>query len=103
MKDYYAELPISIRVTGKLHDFGAFAADIANLSRIVTLHNLVITAQISSSAGGGSAGAVQMPTGLLTMEATARTYRYLDPSEVPAKSAAASASGAAAAKPGGGK
>jgi type IV pilus assembly protein PilO len=100
MKDYYAELPISIRVTGKLHDFGAFAADIANLSRIVTLHNLVITAQISSSAG--AAGAVQMPTGLLTMEATARTYRYLDPSEVPAKSAA-SASGAAAAKPGGGK
>ncbi len=102
MKDYYAELPISIRVTGKLHDFGAFAADIANLSRIVTLHNLVITAQMAS-AGNGPAGSVQMPTGILTMEATARTYRYLDPSEVPAKGAAASAPGAAAPKPGGAK
>ena len=40
VKDYYAELPIAIRVTGRYHDIGAFAADIANLSRIVTLNNL---------------------------------------------------------------
>ena len=42
IKDYYAELPISIRVTGRYHDIGSFAADIANLSRIVTLHNMNI-------------------------------------------------------------
>ena len=70
VKDYYAELPIAIRVSGRYHDIGAFASDIANLSRIVTLHNL----NISSSARDGS--------GALAMEATARTYRYLDPAEV---------------------
>jgi type IV pilus assembly protein PilO len=69
VKDYYAELPIAIKVTGRYHDIGAFAADVANLSRIVTLHNLNIT----SGKDNGSS---------LSMEATARTYRYLDPSEV---------------------
>jgi type IV pilus assembly protein PilO len=84
VKDYYAELPISIRVTGRYHDIGAFAADVANLSRIVTLHNMVIT-----NAGGKDA------TGLLGMDATARTYRYLDPNEVTAqRQAAAKAAGA---------
>jgi type IV pilus assembly protein PilO len=84
VKEYYAELPISIRVTGRYHDIGAFAADVANLSRIVTLHNMVIT-----YAGGKDA------TGLLGMDATARTYRYLDPNEVTAqRQAAAKATGA---------
>ena len=69
VKDYYAELPISIRVSGRYHDIGSFASDIANLSRIVTLHNIVITP-------------VGAPGGLLAMDATARTYRYLDPTEV---------------------
>ena len=69
VKDYYAELPISIKVSGRYHDIGAFAADIANLSRIVTLHNLNISAAKDLS-------------GLLGMEATARTYRYLDSSEL---------------------
>jgi type IV pilus assembly protein PilO len=69
-KEYYAELPIAIRVTGRFHDIGAFAADIAALSRIVTLHNLTIGPD--TKAGGGG----------LSMEATARTYRYLDPAEV---------------------
>jgi type IV pilus assembly protein PilO len=69
-KEYYAELPIAIRVTGRFHDIGAFAADIAALSRIVTLHNLSISPDAKST--GGS----------LSMEATARTYRYLDPAEV---------------------
>lgn len=71
-KDYYAELPISIKVSGKYHDVGSFAADIANLSRIVTLHNLVISPPAKETGG----------TGLLSMEATARTYRYLDAAEV---------------------
>ena len=73
MKDYYAELPISIRVSGRYHDLGSFAADIANLSRIVTLHNLSIT---------GARDAAGQQAGLLAMDATARTYRYLDTSEL---------------------
>jgi type IV pilus assembly protein PilO len=71
VKEYYAELPIAIRVTGRYHDIGAFAADVANLSRIVTLHNLTI-----GPAAGKDTGAV------LAMEATARTYRYIDSNEV---------------------
>ena len=70
VKDYYAELPISIKVSGRYHDMGAFAGDISNLSRIVTLHNLNITSTSKDSSGA------------LAMEATARTYRYLDPNEV---------------------
>ena len=69
-KEYYAELPIAIRVSGRFHDIGAFAADIAALSRIVTLHNLSISPDQRSTGGG------------LSMEAVARTYRYLDPAEV---------------------
>lgn len=74
VKDYYAELPISIRVTGRYHDIGSFTADIANLSRIVTLHNLVIA----------SAARDKDQQGNLYMEATARTYRYLDQAELEA-------------------
>ncbi|HSI58904.1 MAG TPA: type 4a pilus biogenesis protein PilO [Ideonella sp.] len=81
VKDYYAELPIAIRVAGRYHDIGAFAADVANLSRIVTLHNLVVAPPPKDTSGS------------LTMEATARTYRYLDPAEVAeVKKAAAAAS-----------
>jgi len=76
VKDYYAELPISVRVSGRYHDIGAFAADVANLSRIVTLHDLSISAAAAKDAGSG----------LLAMDATARTYRYLDAAEVSAQS-----------------
>lgn len=69
-KDYYAELPIAIRVTGKYHDIGAFASDVAHLSRIVTLNNMSITPG---------------PRDGLTMDVTARTFRYLDPEEVQAQ------------------
>ena len=79
VKDYYAELPISIRVTGRYHDMGAFAADIANLSRIVTLNNLNLTPGRDNT---------------LAMDATAKTFRYLDPSEVAAQSKATAAKGA---------
>lgn len=67
VKEYYAELPIAVRVTGRYHDVGAFAADIANLSRIVTLNNI-------SLAPGKD--------GNLVMDATAKTFRYLDSEEV---------------------
>lgn len=84
VKEYYAELPISIRVAGRFHDIGSFAGDIANLSRIVTLHNLVVN--VPTGKDGGSN---------LSMEATARTYRYLDAAEVAeAKKANAKAAGA---------
>ena len=69
VKEYYAELPISLRVTGRYHDIGAFASDIAHLSRIVTLNNLQINA-----AGNG-----------LVMDTTAKTFRYLDTDEVAAQ------------------
>ncbi len=64
VKEYYAELPIAVRVTGRYHDIGAFAADIANLSRIVTLNNLNL---------------VPAKDGNLVMDTTAKTFRYLDP------------------------
>jgi type IV pilus assembly protein PilO len=74
VKDYYAELPIAVRVTGRYQDMGAFAADIANLSRIVTLNNLAV---------------VPAKDGMLTMDATARTFRYLDDEEQGAQKRAA--------------
>lgn len=70
VKEYYAELPIALRVTGRFHDIGAFASDIANLSRIVTLNNLGVTPG---------------KDGVLVMEATAKTFRYLDGDEVAAQ------------------
>lgn len=79
VKDYYAELPIAVRVTGRYHDMGAFAADIANLSRIVTLNNLSVAPQ---------------KDGALTMDATAKTFRYLDPEEQAAQKRAATQKGA---------
>jgi type IV pilus assembly protein PilO len=96
VKDYYAELPITIKVSGRYHDIGSFAADVANLSRIVTLHNLNITGLQGSSSAAAAAAA----SGSLTMDALARTYRYLDPAEVELQRQAAAA---AAKKPGGAK
>lgn len=69
VKEYYAELPITVRVTGGYHDIGLFAADIANLSRIVTLNNLAIVP-------------VKDRDGFLTLDCVAKTFRYLDPEEV---------------------
>ncbi|MDR2330292.1 MAG: type 4a pilus biogenesis protein PilO [Comamonas sp.] len=69
VKDYYAELPITLKVNGKYHDIGFFAADVANLSRIVTLNNIVLAPASKDSA-------------TLAFNATARTFRYLDPQEI---------------------
>jgi type IV pilus assembly protein PilO len=75
-REFYAELPIQVKVTGNYHDMGAFASDVGQLARIVTLNDVKIDAG---------------KDGILTMEATARTFRYLDDQEVAAqrKSAAA--------------
>ena len=66
MADFYAELPIDIRITGTYHDMGAFASDIAQLPRIVTLNNVAIANE----------------KGVLSMDAVAKTYRYLDEEEL---------------------
>ena len=70
LRDYYAELPIDIKVTGSYHDIGAFAGDMANLPRIVTLNNMAL-----------SAG----KDGTLVLDAVAKTFRYLDLEEASAQ------------------
>ncbi|MFZ6674254.1 type 4a pilus biogenesis protein PilO [Undibacterium sp. Xuan67W] len=72
VKDYYAELPIDIRLAGSYHDMGEFVSDIAKLPRIVTLNNLAV----STSKEGG-----------LILDVVAKTFRYLDPEEVSAQAA----------------
>lgn len=74
VKDYYAELPITIRVSGNYHDIGAFTSDIANLPRIVTLNNLSLAAGKDNS---------------LALDAIAKTFRYLDADEINAQRKAA--------------
>lgn len=69
VRDYYAELPITVRVTGSYNEVGLFVSDVAHLSRIVTLNNLVLSP-------------VQARAGVLSMDATAKTFRYLDQDEV---------------------
>jgi type IV pilus assembly protein PilO len=74
MSDFYAELPISIKLAGNYHDIGAFASDVSQLSRIVTLNNVALSLD---------------KDGRLIMDATARTFRYLDDEEVAAQKKAA--------------
>src|SRR5512137_2938135 len=73
-KDFYAELPISIRLTGNYHQMGNFASGIAALPRIVTLHEIEILPAGRDARGGGVPGD-------LTMNVTAKTYRYLEDDE----------------------
>lgn len=72
VKEYYAELPIALKVTGTYHDVGNFSADIANLSRIVTLNDLGLTP-------------IKDRPGMLTLEGVAKTFRYLDVDEIAAQ------------------
>jgi type IV pilus assembly protein PilO len=84
-RDFYAELPISIKVSGTYHDLGAFASDIGKLSRIVTLNDISLAPGTTKDGG-------------LVMDATAKTFRYLDEDELAKQRQAA-----AAAKKGGKK
>ena len=74
--DFYAEMPIQIKIKGNYHDVGAFATDISKLSRIVTLNDMAIAPLNKDSKDG-----------MLILEAVAKTYRYLDSSELAAKKA----------------
>jgi type IV pilus assembly protein PilO len=84
MTEFYAERPINLKVNGNYHDLGAFASDVSKLPRIVLLNDLAV---------------VGARDGTLSMEAVAKTYRYLDPEEVATQRKTAKA----AAKPAGGK
>lgn len=86
--EFYAELPVNIRVSGNYHDLGAFASDVAKMPRIVLLTDLKIDPP---------------KDGNLAMEAVAKTYRYLDEEEVAKQKAAAKKPGAPPAKPAGAK
>ena len=84
-KEYYAELPIAVKVTGRYHDIGAFTADIANLSRIVTLNNISVSPVDDKN---------KDKPGTLLLDATAKTFRYLDPEEIAAQRKASQAKAA---------
>jgi type IV pilus assembly protein PilO len=86
MSEFYAELPITIKLTGKYHDIGAFASDVSQLSRIVTLNDIAL---------------VPNKEGEVVLDAVAKTFRYLDEAEIAAQRK--SARDAAAAKRGGKK
>lgn len=86
--EFYAEMPIAIKVLGKYHDLGAFASHISKLSRIVTLSDLSISA---ASKDSSKELKPQAGDAVLVMEATARTYRYLDSDEIALKRKSAKA------------
>jgi type IV pilus assembly protein PilO len=70
LSEFYAELPITIRVTGSYHDIGSFASDVSQLSRIVTLNDIALSTEKDGS---------------IALDATAKTYRYLDEAELSAQ------------------
>ncbi len=73
MKEFYAELPINIKVVGNYHEFGEFISGLAALPRIVTIHDVHIYPYEAKRGKGASA-----PGGKLALQAVAKTYRYLD-------------------------
>jgi len=74
-REFYAELPIRIRVRGNYHDFGRFVSGLAALPRIVTIHDVQISDSAGQSTGGQAAGTGDGP---LVLQATVKTYRYLE-------------------------
>jgi type IV pilus assembly protein PilO len=91
--EFYAEMPIAIKVLGNYHDLGAFATDISKLSRIVTISDISVQPQNKEAKAGKT-------DGMLVMEAIAKTYRYLDADEIAAKKKAEIAAKAKSGKKG---
>ena len=81
LKEFYAEQPISLRMVGTYHQFGSFVSGVAALRRVVilTMHDISLTPQTSANPRDGTAGA-----GLLRLEGTMKTYRYVDEEEAAA-------------------
>ena len=96
LKEFYAELPIQMRLSGEYHEFGEFVSRVSALPRIVTLHDVKIVYDEKSKSA----------VGMLVMDLTAKTYRYLEQDEIDAQQAAAKAAaekGKAKGKKGGAK
>jgi type IV pilus assembly protein PilO len=91
VKEFYAELPITMKLSGDYHEFAEFASRVSALPRIVTMHDVKIVYDEKTKGG---------PTGLLTMDVIAKTYRYLEPDEIAAQQEAARAASAAKGKKG---
>lgn len=83
--EFYAEMPISIKVTGAYHDLGAFATDISKLSRIVTLGEVFVTNKDAANKSKDVKAKPNSSDSTLVMEAVAKTYRYLDAAEIAEK------------------
>lgn len=86
-RDFYAELPITIKLTGTYHDIGAFASDIGKLPRIVTLNDIALEAGKGGASKDGKGGDI------LVFNATAKTFRYLDEAELAQQRRAAAKKG----------
>ena len=76
-KEFYAEVPITLNLTGSYHDIGAFTGDLAKLPRIVTLNDINL---------------VSNPKGMLILRTTVKTFRYLDEAELASQQKAQKAS-----------
>ena len=83
--EFYAEMPISIKVTGAYHDLGTFATDISKLSRIVTLGEVFVTSKDAANKSKDVKAKPNSSDSTLVMEAVAKTYRYLDAAEIAEK------------------
>ena len=111
VKEFYAEKPISLRMVGSYHQFGAFISGVASLPRVVILTMHDVSLRPSSGAGTGKVSKAQaalMSGGTLSLEGTVKTYRYVEDDETPEAAEAAGKPGAAAkpatpAQPAGGK
>ena len=88
LQGFYAEVPIAMRVIGTYENFGGFASDVAKLSRIVTLSDISLTTVASTSKDPKEQKINRDKPVMLTMEVTAKTYRYLDPNEIAEKAKA---------------
>jgi type IV pilus assembly protein PilO len=90
IEDFYAEMPIAIKVLGSYHEFGNFASDLSKLSRIVTLNDLTITLPEANAANKDAKdkNKKENEPSFINLEVTAKTYRYLDDDEIAAKKAA---------------
>ncbi len=90
MKGFYAEKPIQLRMSGTYHQFGAFISAVASLPRVVilTMHDVALKPSSGVSAAAKGKGVTAPPGGVLTLEGTVKTYRYLDDAEIAAAEAA---------------
>lgn len=104
VKEFYAEKPIALRMVGSYHQFGAFISGVASLPRVVilTMHDVSLRPKGAAASLPGNKAKVLTDGGILALEGTVKTYRYVEDDEAPAPASGAKPA-AAAAKPAGGK